>query len=365
MITIVSDLHLGIGDEREDFLVWGDKKEGPKAEARLKATAQMDELFAKFLAKQLTLADQTGITPMLVFLGDTFDFWQARKRRQKPADCLTDILSVHVEFVVAVRKWIAAGGEVTFVLGNHDQALLEDTTWNQLREIFPTANEFNEGMPTHFFADEASGLYAEHGHRWDPFNRFRKNYFWDAQCAGRMIVEEITNRLEPEFPIIDKLGSVSDIFRFLQDQLDPKRKRYIWFNLQRILRSRSAVVRLLQPWKEGKPAPIHSLSNREIASMNNGIERALNPKPGGTSGKVPANLKFFASGHTHEPLRVSTRTGIERFNPGSWTPYVDLSQKNISVTQNLPYATVSPNEEGDWDLKLGSFAKEARKRELS
>ncbi|MCB2156525.1 hypothetical protein KQI84_16740 [bacterium] len=359
MLLIVSDLHLGCGDEREDFLLWGDRPQGPKLRARAAATARLDRLFAEFLRLKMAHAGAAGLVPTLLLLGDTFDLWQVQEPRESPRDALERILTFHTDWVVGMREWIRTGGEIHLVVGNHDQPIVHPDAWNLLSEILPSLNRRIGGKPTHYFADEAIGLYAEHGHRWDPHNRIRRLDNPDASCIGREVVRRLVNRVEHIVPWIDKGAGVADVIRIAQSVLDPDLLDEAFRALAPAVRHTSLLARLLHPWKKRRrEADWQALARRELAAMNRGIDRALAPRPEGTTGPLPANCRFFASGHTHQAMRAQSRGNIERFNPGTWRPFALIEDNSpVVMTQPLTYAELLPDGIGGWELAVRSAAK--------
>src|SRR5690606_2792435 len=134
-----------------------------------------------------------------------------RRPREKRVHAAERILTAHLHLVAALRHWIGTGGLITLVLGNHDQPAVDPDVHSLLAEILPGLNSLTGGGPTHCFADEAAGLYAEHGHQWDPLNRLRALNKPDADCPGRRVVRYLVNNLEPLMPLIDKGADLRDL----------------------------------------------------------------------------------------------------------------------------------------------------------
>ncbi len=361
MLITISDLHWGAGDALDDFLWWGGNPNGPAPSERAAALERQDTLFAMFLETKMAAAKSAGLRPTLLLLGDTFDFWQVQRRREPPTEALERILTAHVHAFSALRTWMGDGGRIELVVGNHDQPLVDANAWAVLAELLPGINARSNGQPAHYFSDEATGLYAEHGHRWDPHNRIRHLGNPDSSCQGYWIVRHIVNELEPTMPWIDKTtDGIGNIIRVAQMVMTPDARRRAFRGLARALRGPSFIKRVLDPWKDGRSADWRELANRELAMMNNGIERATMPRPGGTTGPLPMNFRYFASGHTHEALRVQTRHAVERFNTGTWRPLLTGTGQHLRMIQPLHYAQLIPDGAGDWELSLRSWAEEAK-----
>lgn len=362
--VIVSDLHLGAGDEREDFLLWGSEARGPSAAQRPRAITALDTAFARFLEQQLATAHEQGLQPHLLLLGDVVDLWQARHRREPWSQALVRILQAHPGFVAAVRGWIAAGGLVTWVVGNHDQPVVDPDAWAIVQEVFSTLNAHAGGLPIHHFADPAAGLYAEHGHQWDPFNRIVRLSKPDADCLGFRIVRLLVNQLEPHFPLIDKGADLVTLLELLWeagrradlpgfDELAPQVVRWIG----RASRPACALLHELQRFLSGNGAPdFVTVGSEQELAIARGLRRAAEGRPGSLIGTLPDSFRFLASGHTHVPsireLRTRRRGTVTLLNPGSWRPVAHVEQRGearrLCVVQQ-PSAVVLSPASGTWD----------------
>ncbi|MEQ8819759.1 MAG: hypothetical protein RLY93_05900 [Sumerlaeia bacterium] len=362
MLLVVSDLHLGDGGSLEDFLWWGPRPEGPRGRiARAAARDRLDGAFARFLAVKAEQARACGLVPRLLLLGDVFDLWQAQRPRERPAGALHRILEAHPRWVAGLRQWSAAGGQIDYVLGNHDQPMVDPRAWALLREVLPTVNARYGGGWRHGLADEALGLYAEHGHRWDPFNRVRALENPAANPAGRVIVRRFVNAFEPQFPWIDKGETVADTIRLAQAALGGEGLRFGWERLRQALRGDHGLVRAVEPWREEEAAADwQALAGREIAAMNRGVRQALSPLRGATTEPLPSHLRFFLTGHTHHALRARAGAGPERLNTGTWRPVAILENDHQppAMRQPLTYVQILPDGSGGWEASVRSWARE-------
>lgn len=358
MIVLMSDLCLGTADEREDFLDWGPGLNGPEAQLRITAAARLDRLFLEFLRWKLAAAATKGVIPTLVLLGNTFDFWQSRCPRETPEKCITRILEVHLEFTVAIREWMGAGGEVTLVLGARDHALVDPSAWERLREIFPQLNLRFQGRWTHWFADEETGLYAEHGGRWNPFSRLKCSSDWDSKCSAMQLIQELGRRLEPRFPWLDKLNTFGELLQWLNVMLNDHERRHYGEMIQRFLRKRAFISRLVLPWLEGKPANWRALTDREISNFYAGLKhvnsahKRLDP--------APQNLRFVAHGHLREQSVKPFVKGPTVICPGTWCPTITGGPEFPQVQQPLPYLELAKNPEGLWVPEARQWRAESR-----
>ena len=316
MRVVVSDLHLGDGGVREDFLLWGNHPRGPGSpQDRARAVEALDGVFADFLVLHMLESRTLGQRPELLFNGDTFDLLQARKPRESNAGALERILLAHIQWTAALRNWIGGGGGVTFVLGNHDQGLMEPEAWALLAEVFPGINANAEGGPTHWYADAVSGLYAEHGHRWDPFNRVRNPQMPDSRSVGAFLVRRVINPLEDRLPWIDKGRGVADALRFAEAELGAEGLRRLFELAEPGLRRAPWLARVLAPWRKGEPADTKALLEREIRVQAKGLRQAMKFAPNGLMGAPAVATRFLASGHTHRDPSTNKQQSDNPFNP--------------------------------------------------
>ncbi len=124
MRVFISDLHLGDGSRTDDF--------------------SRDEHFLEFLEFVKTEANE------LIILGDFLELWQA------------DLDRVVFRHSQVINKLLSLRDKVkiTYVIGNHDYL-----------PFIKFANS-SLGIATEY-RDSKSGIVAEHGHRYDAFNRYK------------------------------------------------------------------------------------------------------------------------------------------------------------------------------------------------
>lgn len=351
----LSDLHLGAGDALEDFLWWGDAPGGPVGDgARGAAIERLDRSLAEFLARHAAEADAAGLEPRLILLGDSFDLWQVQRRREKPARALERILVAHPGAVAGLRGWLGAGGQITVVVGNHDQPLVDPAAWGLLAEVLPGVNSAVGGGPVHFVSYGTAGFYAEHGHQWDPLNRLRSLRRPDADCPGRRFVRAVVNPLEPMLPLIDKGADFGDFLQQLW-QAGSGDGVPLWQevagHLIRLAGRGAGPAGLLAEelgrWLATRVLPDFG---RVVASQlvlgDRAVKRVVARTPGAAIGAPPANFRFLLSGHTHRPF-ATHRGDVLHLNPGTWRPLLDHdSAGRPYIHQNLTAAVVRPEGTG-------------------
>jgi UDP-2,3-diacylglucosamine pyrophosphatase LpxH len=336
---IVSDLHLGAADATEDFLLWGDTREGPATpESRVDAARALDARFAEFLDDQFTLAASEGAASHLILLGDFVDLWQAKSPGESARDTLVRILETHVGVVAALRAWIGRGGAITLVLGNHDHALCHRKAWALLSEILPGLNASVGGVPVWSYRDEAAGLWAVHGHRWDRWNRIRPRRTSDC-CVGRIATQFLVTPLEREHPLADK-GDTLDFLHLLAQSITDAS----------VGRQHLALVDLLRGIERGAPCfadflaaalgdgmfDIEGLRATREGDFERAFRRELRRVRGVRSNDAPRDPRFIVHGHTHVAGRREI-DGVAVLNSGTWRP---ILTRGGEVEQPLDYVVL-------------------------
>ena len=103
----------------------------------------------------------------IVFGGDSFSLSSDPADRDA-LESTVALLKAHPALSAALREHLAAGASVTWLAGNHDQALVHP----RAREVLLTMLDLQASAP---LAIEAwflrrGGVHIEHGHLWDPDN---------------------------------------------------------------------------------------------------------------------------------------------------------------------------------------------------
>ena len=210
LVLVVSDLHLGSDPELEDFYADGE--------------------FADFL--RYHAAEPRA---HLVINGDFVDFLQsdpAGERRierdqasplwlgeNEAVQALEIVAARHKVFFDALTQFIATDGKRCSILrGNHDLELAFPLVVQRLRALLGNPTDDQLAFPIDAIFDEASGLYIEHGAQYDPINATRdlRDPFLDRKRrklempVGSVLVRVFWNRVEREFPHVDKIRPMFD-----------------------------------------------------------------------------------------------------------------------------------------------------------
>ncbi|HJZ85460.1 MAG TPA: metallophosphoesterase [Polyangia bacterium] len=212
---IVSDLHLGAEASLDDFYA--------------------DEDFADFLRYHAAQHPRLH----LVINGDWIDFLQIdpypekRARREDLEEVyplrMTEDQAVaaaertmlrHPLFFQALREFLAEKPtrRITVLRGNHDIELAFPAVQARLRLELGSPPGDRLAFPPVCYFERETGLYVEHGCQYDPWNAFHRfdDPFLDRKRRaletpfGSVVVKTFWNRVESEFPYIDKIRPMAD-----------------------------------------------------------------------------------------------------------------------------------------------------------
>jgi len=358
---ILSDLHLGAADARDDFRHWPRAVSSARGAIDPTALPLLDDAFLAFVTAELSRAKEA---PHLLLLGDVIDMWQVQNDKESVVDALLRVFLAHPTFFAALRVWLGGGGLLTWVLGNHDQPLVDGKAWAMLAEVLPGLNAQAGGAAQHSYADSAAGLYAEHGHQWDGFNRLRSLHKPDADCFGRRVVRRFVRHLKEASPLLDKGRTTPDLIEQVWKLVEgegPNILTELAGDLTGLAGCATAPARALlgelHAYISHERTPEFSrVAKEQLRRADANMRRALSPRPGGTIGALPGNLRFLATGHTHDAFTIEVNTArgpITRLNPGTWRPLVEGRKgEEIALSQKLSFARVE-QEAGEWAARLG------------
>jgi UDP-2,3-diacylglucosamine pyrophosphatase LpxH len=202
--VFISDLHLGRGDEMDDF--------PPENENSL----------SEFLTHHSN--QHLGHEVDLVVLGDFVDIWGVATEEEKTAkdseDISVDLIEndqvqrtreaakAHPLTFAKMREFILAGPDqrrLAFIVGNHDHSLVSTTVQEVIRgEISGGDQRIASRIDFPLFYDAPDlHTYAEHGNQYDANNQYKQFPVFGNECPGYYFVRLVWNRLEPMEPNFD------------------------------------------------------------------------------------------------------------------------------------------------------------------
>ena len=210
---VVSDLHLGVGKTLENGQL-----------NRLEEFT-FDDKFAEFL-HYYTTGKYADYEVELILNGDILNFLQVDYKGHyltvitEPIcmDILKRIVAGHPVFFRALKEFAAKPGNlVTYVVGNHDQAMLWPATRAYLNEVLGTTVRFKNIV---YFFD---GVHIEHGHMHEAANRLDpRKFFLKKNLAepvlnlpfGSHFFVEFVLKIKQKYPHVDKIRPFNRMMRW-------------------------------------------------------------------------------------------------------------------------------------------------------
>jgi len=261
MKIFISDLHLGDGSKTDDF---------NRDKELLK--------FLEFVGKEAS---------ELIIVGDLFELWQAKMDR---------ILFRHNE-VVSKLLSLRNNIKVTYVIGNHD--------------YMPFIKFIDSGINISLeYRDLENGIVAEHGHKYDIFNRYKNPLQSIKWPSGRRFallaasLEKFVNR-DADVWLEKTLEKTADFFShaaLIKNKITPSSKEYL---------------------KKGG----------HFGEFDQAVKDHLNN-----------GAKIVIFGHTHRPQLATIGQGIYA-NCGTWTDnstptYIAHHKEGIELREALSHKVI-------------------------
>ena len=336
---VVSDFHISKGR----FLADGRKN--------LLEDFYEDDKFIEFL-EYYSSGEFADYDVELICNGDFFNMLQV-DYLDKFTDMISEQVSVakirsiidgHPELFQAMAAFSSSPNRrVTFVVGNHDEALL----WKKVQE------EIKETISkrTLFFSDTYTfdRVLVTHGHRYEFIHHFNPNDFWyetpDKERYlrlpwGSYFVIDFLNRMKQERPFIDRVHPFSMYlkFAFFNDHF------FFWKLLYNIVRFwfRNRTHRDPYRRREFKLSIGRLVEAMSHVPMAKGAEEILRR----------THFQIVIMGHSHnKDYRMFNRHG-EYFNTGTWLETISLDARNLGRTQERTFVLISYNRNGFPTAKL-------------
>lgn len=253
-------------------------------------------------------------------------------------EVMESILEGHAAVFKAMREFTARPGRtITYVVGNHDQAML----WPTLRQAFNEAVGTNVKFKNivYFF----DGIHIEHGHMHEAANRLDpKKFFLKKDLPepilnlpfGSYFFVEFVLRIKQENPHVDKIRPFSKMLRWALFN-------ETWFTIVNMFRlilffARSAFDR----------DPRRSWPFKRVLKVI--LESAIFPDLSESARKVLQDERVHTVifGHSHVYQYRQWEQDKEYFNTGTWTDLTSLDVQSLGKITKLTYVLVEYPEAG-------------------
>lgn len=331
---VVSDLHLGVGRTLEN--------------GQLNSLEEFtfDEKFSEFMHYHTT-GKYVDYEVELVLNGDILNFLQIDYHGHYLTvitesicmDILKRIIAGHAVFFKAIKDFASKpGNSITYVVGNHDQAMLWPACRKHLNEVTGATIRFKNLV---YFFD---GVHIEHGHMHEAANRLDPRKFFLKKNLAEPILNlpfgshffvEFVLKIKQKYPHVDKIRPFNRMLRwaFFNETLFTIRNiinlafyflKSIFTNDPRRMFPFSRIVRVL-------------LESAVFPDLSESARRVL----------MDERVHTVCFGHSHVYQYRQFAENREYFNTGTWTDLTSLDIASLGKITKLIYVVFEyPEEDG-------------------
>ncbi len=342
---VVSDLHVGVGRTLET------------GQTNTLEEFFYDDKFSEFI-DFYTSGEYADHEVELILNGDIFNFLQVDYRghfltvetQNMSLEKMQRIVKGHPLFFETLKNFIRAGHQITYIVGNHDQAML----WPKVREYVNTVVEGSVRYKNIVYYFD--GIHIEHGHMYEIANRIDPKKFFLKRNVPEPILNfpfgshffvEFVMELKKLNPFVGKVRpfrnsirwnllndfmfTVKSLFKlvgyFIKAAMDGgKEKRRQW-----------SIKRLLEIFLGGPIFP----------DLSHAAKKLLEDE----------RIKKVIFGHSHV-YTFRQWNGKEYFNTGTWTEVTSLDAASLGKITKLTYVLIEyPETENSEESNIVPFAR--------
>ncbi len=332
--VIVSDMHLGKGKILENGSV-------NKLEEFF-----FGEKFAELL-DYYTSGQFRDYSVELIINGDFLNFLQVDYHghfltvftEDVSLEILKDIVEGQPEAFKALKAFAAKpNNQITYIVGNHDQAMLWPRLRSYLNEVVGVPIRFKSIV--HFF----DGVHVEHGHMYEAANRINpKKFFLKKDLPvpilnlpfGSHFFVDFVMKLKEKHPHIDKIRPFRLLVRWAL-------LNEFWFTMRSMVSLiyyflRSAFIK--DPRRQFPFSRILKvfLESAIFPDLSDSAKRILNDE----------RVHTVVFGHTHVYQYRQWGRDREYFNTGTWTELTSLDVSSLGKITKLTYVLVEYPEKAN------------------
>lgn len=282
----------------------------------------------------------------LIINGDFFNFLQVDYRGHfltvitegVALEVLKSMINGHPRVFKALAEFAARPGKsITYVVGNHDQAMLWPACRNHLNLVLGTPIRYKNMV---YFFD---GVHIEHGHMHEAANRMDPKKFFlkkdlpepilNLPFGSHFFVEHVL-KIKQRYPHIDKIRPFSKMVRWaLLNETGAMVStffRTVWYFLRTMFVS----------------DPRRSWPFRRIMQVV--LESAIFPDLSESARKVLQDERVHTVifGHSHVYQYRQWAADKEYFNSGTWTEITSLDIVSLGKITKLTYILLEYPEDG-------------------
>ncbi len=348
-VLVISDLHLGAGDEVEG-------RKNPLEDFR--SDQELVDFFHYYSqgiyqnAPVELIINGDFLDLLAVPYVNEFDdnYWSEKAALAK----LDKIIKAHPEVFDALRSFVAGKNkELVYIIGNHDAELLFESLKERFRQ------EFSDELQDRITLDNkltlyepVLGVFIQHGHEYESLHQFDESesivdskrgekYF--IPPWGSYYVTHVVNKYKLERDHVNSVrpirtfiihGLIFDTFFILRFLFT---NAYFYFMIRFL-----HYYRLKLGWKKilsDVASELTLFQDYETLTRSFFQQRK--------------DSKVLIVGHTHEPIYKEYGDGTRFINTGTWTRMVNLDLSHNTSSIQLTYAKIEVLKE---NFELGEFA---------
>lgn len=331
---IVSDMHLGKGKILEDGSV-------NKLEEFF-----FGEKFAELL-DYYTSGQFRDYAVELIINGDFLNFLQVDYRghfltvftEEVSLEILKDIVNGQPEAFKSLKEFAAKpGNQITYVVGNHDQAMLWPRLRSYLNDVVGVPIRFKSIV--HYF----DGIHVEHGHMYEAANRINpKKFFLKKDLPvpilnlpfGSHFFVDFVMKIKEKHPHIDKIRPFRLLIRWAIFN-------EFWFTLRSLGSLLFYFVQSIFVKDPRRQFPFSRI-------LKVFLESAIFPDLSDSAKKIlnDERVHTVVFGHTHVYQYRQWGKDREYFNTGTWTELTSLDVSSLGKITKLTYVLVEYPEKAN------------------
>jgi len=283
----------------------------------------------------------------LIINGDFFNFLQVDFRGHFLTvltegvclEILKSILDGHRRVLDAMREFASRpGNEITYIVGNHDMAMLWPGCREYLNQAIGTSIRYKNIV---YFFD---GVHVEHGHMHEAANRMDPRRFFLKKDLAEPILNlpfgshffvELVLKVKHKYPFVDKIRPFAKMVRWVFWN-ETKMTLIAFFQLFLYL-TKTVFVK----------DPRRQISFRRLLQIF--LESAIFPELDESARKIlnDERVHTVIFGHSHVYQYRQWTQGKEYFNTGTWTELTSLDIVSLGKITKLTYVLIEYPQDGN------------------
>lgn len=256
-------------------------------------------------------------------------------------EILKSVLDGHQDVFKAMADFLKKPNRsVTYIIGNHDQAMLWPACRDLLNKVLESQIRYKNIV---YFFD---GVHIEHGHMHEAANRFDPRRFFLKKDLvepilnlplGSLFFLELVLKIKQDYPYVDKIRPFFHM------------AKWTMFNKPSLfLRAASWVLKFLY---KGffKKDPRRNITLKKLIQIAGENISLLDLSEAAKQLLKDSKVKMVVFGHNHVYEYRKWGESKEYFNCGTWTEVVSLDIATLGKITKLTYVYL------EWNSDIGSY----------